>query len=126
MAASPLDVAADLAGVGLNTDVAARYLRRIGIKSQYLLHDNAAINDLIAKLKAGVQVGDTEFKLADNSDEDALKAQWMVLTQSARHAYQSAMTSAAAPSTSTPPPTTTTSTSDRDTVPKSLPAGVYT
>ena len=85
MAASPLDVAADLAGVGLNTDVAARYLRRIGIKSQYLLHDNAAINDLIAKLKAGVQVGDTEFKLADNADEDALKAQCMVLTQADSH-----------------------------------------
>ena len=49
------------------------------------LHDNAAINDLIAKLKAGVQVGDTEFKLADNADEDALKAQCMVLTQADSH-----------------------------------------
>ena len=106
MAASPLDVAADLAGVDLNTDVVARYLRRIGIKSHATistyLHDTAAIHDLIAKLKAGVQVGDTEFKLADNADEDALKAQWI-------HAYQSAMTSTASPSTSTPPPTTTTS-----------------
>ena len=123
MAANPLDVATDLAGVDLNTDVVARYLRRIGIKSHATistyLHDNAAINDLIAKLKAGVQVGDTEFKLADSADEDALKAPWI-------HAYQSAMTSTASPSTSTPPPTTTTSTTDRDTVPKSLPAGVYT
>eukprot|EP00439_Symbiodinium_sp_Y106_P007924 s3472_g1.t1 len=105
MAANPLDVATDLAGVDLNTDVVARYLRRIGIKSHATistyLHDNAAINDLIAKLKAGVQVGDTEFKLADSTDEDALKAPWI-------HAYQSAMTSTASPSTSTPPPTTTT------------------
>ena len=89
MAASPLDVAADLAGVDLNTDVVARYLRRIGIKSHATistyLHDNAAIHDLIAKLKAGVQVGDTEFKLADNADEDALKAQCMVLTQADSH-----------------------------------------
>ena len=50
----------------------------------------------------------------------------MVLTQSARHAYQLATTSTAAPSTSPHPPATTNSAADKDTIPKSLPAGVYT
>ena len=129
MATNPLDTAADLAGVDLTTDVVARYLQKIGVKSHATistyLHDNAAIADLIAKLKAGVTVGDTEFKLPDNADEDALKAQWMLLTQSARHAYQSATTSTALPSTSPHPPATTSSTADKETIPKSLPAGVY-
>ena len=50
----------------------------------------------------------------------------MVPTQSARHAYQSATTSTAAPSTSPHPPATTSSAADKDTIQKSLPAGVYT
>ena len=62
-----LDTAADLAGVDLTSDVVALYLRKIEIKSHATistyLHDNAAITDLITKLKAGVPVGDTEFKL---------------------------------------------------------------
>ena len=130
MAISPLDMAVDLAGVDLTSDAVALYLRKIGIKSHATissyLHDNAAITDLITKLKAGVTVGDTEFKLPDNTDEDALKAQWMVLTQSARRAFQSATTSTAAPSTSPHPPATTSSAAEKDTILKSLPAGVYT
>ena len=88
------------------------------------MHEDAVVSDLIAKIKAGVTVGTTEYKLADDSEESALKAQWLVLSRHARHKYQASFqttqTSNAAPSQ----PSQTTQ-PDKDTIPKSLPAGVY-
>ena len=82
------------------------------------------VNDLIAKLKAGVTVGTTEYKLADDAEESALKAQWLVLSRHARHKYQSSFQ---APPTQGPAPSQASQATqpDKDRIPKSLPAGVY-
>ncbi|OLP93918.1 hypothetical protein AK812_SmicGene24117 [Symbiodinium microadriaticum] len=91
MADATLTDAAALAGIDLSTDRLARYLHAIGIRSHATIaayvHEDAVVNGLITKLKAGVTVGTTEYKLADIE------------------------------STAAQP--------DKDTIPKSLPAGVY-
>ena len=67
-----------------------------------------------------------QYKLG-TEDPDAISAAWMVLYEIVKMKYQASVAAAApapapaAPSTTTP----TSSTTDKDTVPKTLPAGVY-
>ena len=128
MADATLTEAAALAGIDLSTDCLARYLHAIGLRSHATIaayvHEDAVVNDLLTKLKAGVTVGTTEYKLAADAEESAVKAQWLVLSRHVRHKYrasfQTTPTPDAAPSQSAP-----TTQPDKDNIPKSLPSGVY-
>ena len=128
MADTTLAEAAALAGIDLSTDCLARYLHAIGLRSHATIaayvHEDAVVNDLITRLKAGVTVGTTEYKLADNAEENALKAQWLVLSRHARHKYQASFQTTPTPTPAPSQPGTTTP-SDKDNIPKSLPSGVY-
>ena len=65
MADATLAEAAALAGIDLSTDCIARYLHAIGLRSHATIaayvHEDAVVNDLLTKLKAGTTVGTTEF-----------------------------------------------------------------
>ena len=128
MADATLAEAAALAGIDLSTDCLARYLHAIGLRSHATIaayiHEDAVVNDLLTKLKAGVTVGTTEFKLSDDAEENALKAQWLVLSRHARHKYQASFQGTPTPESAPSQPTTSTQT-DKDTIPKALPSGVY-
>ena len=92
MADATLSEAAALAGIDLSTDCLARYLHAIGLRSHATIaayvHEDAVVSDLLTKLKAGVTVGATEYKLAAGAEGNALKAQWLVLSRHARYKYQ--------------------------------------
>ena len=128
MADETLAEAAALAGIDLSTDCLARYLHAIGLRSHATIaayiHEDAVVNDLLTKLKAGATVGTTEFKLAANAEENALKAQWLVLSRHARHKYQASFQGTPTPNSAPSQPVTTTQ-SDKDNIPKALPSGVY-
>ena len=78
----------------------------------------------MTRLKTGVKVGSSR---ADDAVEDAVVAQWVVVTDILRNIYNMSMTlsSSAAPPTATPSPILPTPTADRDTAPKTLPANVH-
>ena len=128
MADQVLADAANLAAIDTNTDVIARYLYAMGIRSHAtvasFISDDSIVDELITKLKAGVRVGTNDYKLPDDIEETALKAQWLVLSRHCRKEYQSSFSSAS-PTSTTTTSTTPTTQLDRDVVPKSLPAGVY-
>jgi len=128
MADQVLADAATLAAIDTNIDVIAKYLHAIGIRSHAtvasFISDDSIVDELITKLKAGVNVGTTEYKLPDDTEESALKAQWLVLSRHCRKEYQSSF-SQVSPTTTTTTPISSTTPLDRDVVPKSLPAGVY-
>ena len=128
MADATLAEAAALAGIDLTTDCLARYLHAIGLRSHATIaayvHEDAVVNDLLTKLKAGVTVGTNEFKLPDNAEENALKAQWLVLSRHARHKYQASFQGTTTPDSAPSQPATSTQ-PDKDTIPKALPSGVY-
>ena len=77
MADTTLAEAANLAGIDLSTDHLARYLHAIGIRCHATIaayvHEDAVVDDLITKLKPGVKVGATDYKLPDDAVESALK-----------------------------------------------------
>ena len=91
------------------------------------LKDHAAVQDLVTRLKTGISVAGTEYKLANDVVEAAVVAQWVVVTDVLRNRYNMAMTpaSSSAPLTATPTASRPT-TSDKDSIPKTLPAKVYT
>ena len=128
MADQVLVDAANLAAIDTNTDVIARYLHAMGIRSHAtvasFISDDSIVDELITKLKAGVRMGTNDYKLPDDIEETALKAQWLVLSRHCRKEYQSSFSSAS-PTSTTTTSTTPTTQLDRDVVPKSLPAGVY-
>ena len=128
MADATLAEAAALAGIDLSTDCLARYLHAIGLRSHATIaayvHEDAVVNDLLTKLKAGVTVGTTEFKLPADAEENALKAQWLVLSRHARHKYQASFQGTPTPNSAPSQPATTTQ-PDKDSIPKALPSGVY-
>ena len=105
-------------------------LTAIGIKSHATiatyLPDDPTIDAVLNKIKAGVKVGAMEFKLGDDADEAAVKAQWMVLTRTANQSYLASITSSTPASPTGATTTATGSGADKDSVPKTLPASVYT
>ena len=128
MADATLSEAAALAGIDLSTDCLARYLHAIGLRSHATIaayvHEDAVVSDLLTKLKAGVTVGTTEYKLAADAEENAVKAQWLVLSRHARHKYQASFHATPTPNSAPSQPATTTQ-PDKDNIPKALPSGVY-
>ena len=81
----------------------------------------------MTRLKTGISVAGTEYKLGNDVVEDAVVAQWVVVTNVLRDKYSRAMTpaSSSAPPTATPtasPPNTV----DEDSILKTLPLDVYT
>ena len=84
-----------------------------------------AVQTTIQKLAAGITVRGTEYKLG-TEDPDAIAASWIVLYEIVKMKYQASITAAAPIPTPTPtPPTAASSATDKDTIPKTLPAGVY-
>ena len=128
--ADPLAQAAALAGIDLANDPIARYLAAIGIKSHATiatyLPDDSAVDAVLNKVKTGVKVGAIEFKLDDNADGSAMKAQWMVLIRTANQSYLASITASTPTSPTSATTTATGSGTDKDSVPKTLPASVYT
>ena len=128
MADVTLTEAAALAGIDLSTDCLTRYLHAIGLRSHATIavyvHEDAVVSDLLTKLKAGVTVGTTEYKLPADAEENAVKAQWLVLSRHARHKYQASFQATPTPNSAPSQPTPTTQ-PDKDNIPKTLPSGVY-
>eukprot|EP00439_Symbiodinium_sp_Y106_P026574 s129_g3.t1 len=79
------------------------------------LTSGTALAMLNVSVKAGVKVGTDEYKLADDVDDAAVKAEYGWYSRG--QLYLSSTAAA---------PTTTSSSTDKDTVPKTLPASVYT
>ncbi|CAE7220070.1 unnamed protein product [Symbiodinium microadriaticum] len=128
MADATLSEAAALAGIDLSTDCLARYLHAIGLRSHATIaayvHEDTVVTDLLTKLKAGVTVGTTEYKLADDAEENALNTQWPVLSRHARFKHQASFQATPTPN-SAPSHAATTTQPDKDNIPKALPSGVY-
>ena len=92
MADATLTEAAALAGIDLSNDCLARYLHAIGLRSHATIaayvHEDAVVSDLLTKLKAGITVGTTEYKLPAEAEENAVKAQWLVLQNESTRSTQ--------------------------------------
>ena len=125
-----LTAAAQKAGVDLATDPVMLYLKATKIQTSSSIavyfKDIDAIQATVQKLVAGVNVRGAGCKLG-TEDPDAINAAWIVRYEIVKMKYQASITAAApalapsAPST-TPPASSTT---DKDNIPKTLPAGVY-
>ena len=116
--------------VDLNADPVMAYLKAIKVQTSSTIavyfKDVNAVQTTIQKLTAGITVRGTEYKLGTD-DPDAIAASWIVLYEIVVKAkYQASVTAAAPTPTPTPMPmAAASSTTDKDTIPKTLPAGVY-
>ena len=124
-----LNLAAQKAGVDLNADRVMAYLKAIKVQTcstiAVYFKDVNAVQTTIQKLTAGITVRGTEYKLGTD-DPDAIAASWIVLYEIVKAKYQASITAAAPTPTPTPTPmAAASSTTDKDTIPKTLPAGVY-
>ena len=125
-----LNMAAQKAGVDLNAGPVMTYLKAIKIQTSstiavYFKDTDAVQQATVQKLVAGITVRGMDYKLGAE-DPDAVTASWIVLYEIVKMKYQANIVAAAPTPRPTPtPPTTTSSTTDEDTVPKTLPAGVY-
>ena len=93
----------------------SQIIKTLLVKPFHLLRRYNAIDSILDKVKAGVKVGTDEYKLADDVDDAAVKAEYGWYSRG--QLYLSSTAAA---------PTTTSSSTDKDTVPKTLPASVYT
>ena len=124
-----LTAAATEAGIDLTTDPVMKYLRAIKIVTSSSIsvyfQDDAAVTDLVKKLEGKVTYKGNDYDLG-TEDVNAVIAQWKVLYAETKAKYQARLATSA--SSIPPTPTTTTASSastDKDSVPKNLPQGVY-
>ena len=113
----------------LSVDPVMVYLKAIKVQTSSTIavyfKDVNAVQTTIQKLAAGITVRGTEYKLG-TEDPDAIAASWIVLYEIVKMKYQASITAAAPIPTPTPTPTTAASSAtDKDTIPKTLPARVY-
>ena len=113
----------------LNADPVMAYLKAIKVQTSSTIavyfKDVNAVQTTIQKLTAGITVRGTEYKLGTD-DPDAIAASWIVLYEIVKAKYQASITADAPTPTPTPTPmAAASSTTDKDTIPKTLPAGVY-
>ena len=123
-----LTLAAQRAGVDLSVDPVMVYLKAIKVQTSSTIavyfKDVNAVQTTIQKLAAGITVRGTECKLG-TEDPGAIAASWIVLYEIVKMKYQASITAAAPIPTPTPTPTTAASSAtDKDTIPKTLSAGV--
>ena len=124
-----LNLAAQRAGVDLTSDPVMAYLKAIKVQTSSTIavyfKDIAAVQTAIQKLAAGITIRGTEYKLG-SEDPDAVAASWIVLYEIVKMKYQASIAAATPiPTLTSTPMATATSTTDKDTVPKTLRAGVY-
>ena len=124
-----LNLAAQRAGVDLTSDPVMAYLKAIKVQTSSTIavyfKDVPAVQTAIQKLAAGITIRGTEYKLG-SEDPDAVAASWIVLYEIVKMKYQASIAAATPiPTPTSTPMATATSTTDKDTIPKTLPAGVY-
>ena len=117
-----LDDIAGHVGIDLTKDPVMKYLKALRITTvstiAVYLKDTSSIRDLVTKLNGKTQLKGTDYDL-DNKDPDAITAQWTVFLSIAQQEFQRQPAPAPTPAA----PLSSSSTSD--TVPKTLPPGVY-
>ena len=125
-----LTAAATEAGIDMNTDPVLTYLRAIRITTSSAIsiyfQDDAAVTDLVKKIEEKITYKGNDYDL-NGEDVNAVIAQWKVLYAEVRNKYKQRLSASTTPGASTTPtPAATPATTDKDTIPKTLPPGVYT
>ena len=105
------------------------YLKAIKVQTSSTItvyfKDVPAVQTTIQKLAAGINVRGTEYKLG-SEEPDAVAASWIVLYEIVKMKYQASIVAATpSPTPTSTPMATASSATDKDTIPKTLPAGVY-
>ena len=125
-----LTAAATEAGIDLATDPVLKYLRAIKITASSAISVYFQ-DDTGYRLGQEARKGKITYKGNDydlsGEDVNTVTAQWKVLYAEIRAQYQKRLSATTTSGTSTTPaPTATSTPADKDTVPKTLPPGVYT